>query len=165
MLLQISVRKRALQKLIEIYRDYCKKCSEGSMKISDHFEEIPCKIIMLCYDNDSKEFRSAFALQLASWIKIRVLLSEVNVFFLRISGCRMWNLFLLMIYFLSIFLSKKGQSIGYTCFLFSVLFTKGHWIVFWLKKEGTHASMLVCYCEHVESPKSFTSHSFFQVAK
>ncbi|KAL5149749.1 Sister chromatid cohesion protein PDS5 A [Glycine soja] len=37
--------------------DYCKKCYEGSMTISDHFEEIPCKIMMLCYDKDCKEFR------------------------------------------------------------------------------------------------------------
>ncbi|KAK7301356.1 hypothetical protein RJT34_12219 [Clitoria ternatea] len=53
-----SVRKRALQKLIEIYQFYCNKCYEGSMKISHHFEEIPCKIMMLCYDKDCKEFRS-----------------------------------------------------------------------------------------------------------
>ncbi|KAH1215945.1 Sister chromatid cohesion protein PDS5 A-B [Glycine max] len=53
----ITVRKSALQKLIKVYRDYCKKCYEGSMTISDHFEEIPCKIMMLCYDKDCKEFR------------------------------------------------------------------------------------------------------------
>ncbi|KAK7373149.1 hypothetical protein VNO80_06547 [Phaseolus coccineus] len=28
-----------------------------SMKVSNHFEEIPCKIMMLCYDKDCKEFR------------------------------------------------------------------------------------------------------------
>eukprot|EP00256_Glycine_max_P066679 XP_025981274.1 uncharacterized protein LOC102668501 [Glycine max] len=55
--IKITVRKSALQKLIKIYRDYCKKCYEGSMTISDHFEEIPCKIMMLCYDKDCKEFR------------------------------------------------------------------------------------------------------------
>ncbi|WJX30406.1 hypothetical protein P8452_18948 [Trifolium repens] len=54
----ISVRKTALQKLIEIYRDYCKKCSEGSMIFYDDFEEIPCKILKLCCDNKFKEFRS-----------------------------------------------------------------------------------------------------------
>ncbi|CAJ1971874.1 unnamed protein product [Sphenostylis stenocarpa] len=54
---QITVRKSALQKLIKVYRDYCKKCYEGSMTISSHFEEIPCKIMMLCYDKDCKEFR------------------------------------------------------------------------------------------------------------
>lgn len=53
-----SVRKTASQKLMEIYRDYCKKCCEGSMAINDHFEAIPCKVLMLCYDKDCKEFRS-----------------------------------------------------------------------------------------------------------
>ena len=47
-------------------RDYCKKCYEGSMTISDHFEEIPCKIMMLCYDKDCKEFRSAYGFEIAS---------------------------------------------------------------------------------------------------
>lgn len=77
---QVSVRKRALQKLIEVYHDYCKKCCEGSMTVCDHYEEIPCKIMMLCYDKDCKEFRSAYALWIARWIKIRVLLSDINVF-------------------------------------------------------------------------------------
>ncbi|KAK9271081.1 hypothetical protein L1049_026670 [Liquidambar formosana] len=54
---KISVRKKALQKLLEVYRDYCTKCSEGYMSISDHFEQIPCRILMLCYDKDCKEFR------------------------------------------------------------------------------------------------------------
>jgi len=66
MLFQITVRKSALQKLIKIYRDYCKKCYEGSMTISDHFEEIPCKIMMLCYDKDCKEFSSAYEFEIAS---------------------------------------------------------------------------------------------------
>ncbi|KAJ4700670.1 sister chromatid cohesion protein PDS5-like A isoform X1 [Melia azedarach] len=55
---KISVRKKALQKLLEVYRDYCKKCSESEMTICDHFEQIPCKILLLCYDKDCKEFRS-----------------------------------------------------------------------------------------------------------
>ncbi|XP_047149339.1 sister chromatid cohesion protein PDS5 homolog B isoform X3 [Vigna umbellata] len=55
--IKITVRKSALQKLIRVYQDYCKKCYEGSMKISNHFEEIPCKIMLLCYDKDCKEFR------------------------------------------------------------------------------------------------------------
>lgn len=83
MLFQITVRKSALQKLIKIYRDYCKKCYEGSMTISDHFEEIPCKIMMLCYDKDCKEFRSAYGFEIASWIKISVRLLEVKVIFLQ----------------------------------------------------------------------------------
>ncbi|KAK9993628.1 hypothetical protein SO802_023331 [Lithocarpus litseifolius] len=55
---KIIVRKKAFHKLIEVYRDYCNKCSEGHMTISDHFEQIPCKILMLCFDKDCKEFRS-----------------------------------------------------------------------------------------------------------
>ncbi|KAI4337812.1 hypothetical protein L6164_016184 [Bauhinia variegata] len=55
---KISVRKRALQKLIEVYQDYCNKCCEGGIKMSDHFEEIPSKIMLLCCDKDCKEFRS-----------------------------------------------------------------------------------------------------------
>lgn len=58
--MQISVRKKALHKLLEVYQDYCKKCSEGHMATSDHFEQIPCKILMLCYDKDCKEFRHAY---------------------------------------------------------------------------------------------------------
>ncbi|KAK7321020.1 hypothetical protein VNO77_31092 [Canavalia gladiata] len=54
---KISVRKRALQKLVEVYRDYCKKCYEGSMTIDNHFEGIPCKIMLLCYDVDCKDYR------------------------------------------------------------------------------------------------------------
>lgn len=57
--MKISVRKKALQKLLEVYRDYCKKCSESEMTICDHFEQIPCKILLLCYDKDCKEFRFA----------------------------------------------------------------------------------------------------------
>ncbi|XP_059435125.1 sister chromatid cohesion protein PDS5 homolog B isoform X2 [Corylus avellana] len=55
---KVSVRKKALHKLVEVYQNYCNKCSEGHMTISDHFEQIPCKILMLCYDKDCKEFRS-----------------------------------------------------------------------------------------------------------
>ncbi|ESR47424.1 hypothetical protein CICLE_v10003517mg, partial [Citrus x clementina] len=56
---KISVRKKALLKLLEVYREYCKKCCEGQMTVCDHFEQIPCKILMLCYDKDYKEFRFA----------------------------------------------------------------------------------------------------------
>ncbi|KAL1294310.1 hypothetical protein AAHE18_19G133200 [Arachis hypogaea] len=55
---KISVRKRALKKMIEVYQDYCTECWKGSMTISDHFEKIPCKIMLLCYDKDCKEFGS-----------------------------------------------------------------------------------------------------------
>ncbi|XP_038716130.1 sister chromatid cohesion protein PDS5 homolog A isoform X1 [Tripterygium wilfordii] len=55
---KISVRKRALHKLIEVYQDYCKNCSGGHIIVNDHFEQIPCKVLMLCYDKDCKEFRA-----------------------------------------------------------------------------------------------------------
>lgn len=58
--MQISVRKKALQKLMEVYRSYCSKCAEGNMTIVDHFEQIPCNILMLSYDRDCKEFRYAY---------------------------------------------------------------------------------------------------------
>ncbi|KAI5435193.1 hypothetical protein KIW84_021856 [Lathyrus oleraceus] len=54
---KISVKKRALQKLMEIYQTYCKKYCEENMETIDHFEEIPCEIWMLCYDKECKEFR------------------------------------------------------------------------------------------------------------
>ncbi|KAL5704355.1 hypothetical protein ACHQM5_022795 [Ranunculus cassubicifolius] len=54
---KVLVRKNTMQKLLEIYRDYCTQCSEGLVTVSDHFEQIPCKILMLCYDKDCKEFR------------------------------------------------------------------------------------------------------------
>ncbi|XP_031392968.1 sister chromatid cohesion protein PDS5 homolog A-A isoform X4 [Punica granatum] len=53
-----SVRKKALWKLMEVYRVYCSKCSEGCMTISNHFEQISCKVLMLCYVKNCKEFRS-----------------------------------------------------------------------------------------------------------
>ncbi|TYK31652.1 sister chromatid cohesion protein PDS5-like protein A isoform X1 [Cucumis melo var. makuwa] len=55
---RISVRKKALQKLLEAYRDYCDLCSKGQSTMNDAFEQIPCKVLMLCYDKDCKEFRS-----------------------------------------------------------------------------------------------------------
>lgn len=59
--MQISVRKKTLEKLLEVYRDYCNKCSEGQMIICDQFEQIPCKIFMLFYDRDCKEFRFVYS--------------------------------------------------------------------------------------------------------
>ncbi|KAJ6685414.1 PRECOCIOUS DISSOCIATION OF SISTERS 5 ISOFORM A [Salix purpurea] len=54
---KISVRKKALEKLMEVYREYCIMCFEGPMTASDHFEQIPCKVLMLSYDKDCKDFR------------------------------------------------------------------------------------------------------------
>ncbi|KAJ8563635.1 hypothetical protein K7X08_032087 [Anisodus acutangulus] len=54
---KVSVRKKALKKLLELYQDYCTQCATAVMDFSDHFEQIPCKILMLCYDRDCKEFK------------------------------------------------------------------------------------------------------------
>ncbi|XP_047321623.1 sister chromatid cohesion protein PDS5 homolog B [Impatiens glandulifera] len=54
---KLSVRKKSFQKLLEVYQDYCTKCSAGIIEFSEQFEQIPCKIMMLCYDKDCKEFR------------------------------------------------------------------------------------------------------------
>ncbi|KAL9268265.1 Sister chromatid cohesion protein PDS5 homolog B-like protein [Drosera capensis] len=51
-----SVRKESLNKLLEVYRHYCSMCSEGKMKLDANYQQIPLKILMLCYDKNSKEF-------------------------------------------------------------------------------------------------------------
>lgn len=53
----MSVRKKALKKLLELYQEYCTQCAAAIMDFSEHFEQIPCKILMLCYDRDCKEFK------------------------------------------------------------------------------------------------------------
>ncbi|KAK9758406.1 hypothetical protein RND81_01G227500 [Saponaria officinalis] len=52
-----SVRKEALMKLLELYREYCTKCYEGQMLLDKCYEQIPCKILVLSLDNNLKEFR------------------------------------------------------------------------------------------------------------
>ncbi|KAK1263732.1 hypothetical protein QJS04_geneDACA022342 [Acorus gramineus] len=51
------VRKNAMQKLLELYRAYCYKCSEGMIRVQNHIEHIPCRVLSLCVDKDVKEFR------------------------------------------------------------------------------------------------------------
>ncbi|KAK1422159.1 hypothetical protein QVD17_25081 [Tagetes erecta] len=51
---KVSVRKKALQMLLDVYHDYCIKCSEGIIKLSVEFEQIPCGILLLCYDKDTE---------------------------------------------------------------------------------------------------------------
>lgn len=48
--------RRALQKLLSVYLDYCAKCYERSMSLSDHFEAIPCGMLMLYCDKDCRDF-------------------------------------------------------------------------------------------------------------
>nr|XP_043616578.1 sister chromatid cohesion protein pds5 isoform X2 [Erigeron canadensis] len=49
---KVSVRKKVLKMLLDVYHHYCFRCSEGIIKLSDEFEQIPCGILMLCYDKD-----------------------------------------------------------------------------------------------------------------
>ncbi|XP_024962740.1 sister chromatid cohesion protein PDS5 homolog A isoform X3 [Cynara cardunculus var. scolymus] len=51
---KVSVRKKALKMLLDVYHDYCIKCSEGISKLSIDFEQIPCGILMLCYHKDTE---------------------------------------------------------------------------------------------------------------
>ncbi|XP_068663367.1 sister chromatid cohesion protein PDS5 homolog B isoform X2 [Aristolochia californica] len=54
---KVSVRKKAMQKLLELYRTYCMKCVDGIISVNCHFEQIPSKILALCCDKDCNEFR------------------------------------------------------------------------------------------------------------
>lgn len=51
---KVSVRKKALKMLLDVYHDYCIKCSEGISKLSVDFEQIPCGILLLCYHKDTE---------------------------------------------------------------------------------------------------------------
>ncbi|GJS02689.1 sister chromatid cohesion protein PDS5 homolog A isoform X1 [Tanacetum coccineum] len=50
---KVSVRKKALQMLLDVYHHYCIRCYEGIIQLSVDFEQIPCGILMLCYDKDT----------------------------------------------------------------------------------------------------------------
>ncbi|KAF0902491.1 hypothetical protein E2562_017891, partial [Oryza meyeriana var. granulata] len=54
---KVSVRKHVMLKLLDLYRDYCKKCSKGTATVNTHYEQIPAKLIILCFDKDSEIFR------------------------------------------------------------------------------------------------------------
>ncbi|KAG2593232.1 hypothetical protein PVAP13_5NG110322 [Panicum virgatum] len=51
-----SVRKNVMHKLLELYRDYCEKCSKGTATVNTHYEQIPAKLIV-CFHNDIESFR------------------------------------------------------------------------------------------------------------
>ncbi|XP_028553543.1 sister chromatid cohesion protein PDS5 homolog A-B [Dendrobium catenatum] len=55
---KISVRKSAMQSLLELYRVYCIKCSNGLFSLNFTYENIPGAVLMLCFDKDCKEFRA-----------------------------------------------------------------------------------------------------------
>ncbi|KAL3845532.1 hypothetical protein ACJIZ3_002935 [Penstemon smallii] len=54
---KVSVRNKALKKLVELYQEYCTTCAAGIALFNEHIEEIPCKILMLCYEKNCQEFR------------------------------------------------------------------------------------------------------------
>ncbi|XP_040378681.1 sister chromatid cohesion protein PDS5 homolog A isoform X2 [Oryza brachyantha] len=54
---KVSVRKNVMLKLLDLYRDYCKKCSKGTATVNTHYEQIPAKLIILCFNKDSEIFR------------------------------------------------------------------------------------------------------------
>ncbi|KAB2629145.1 sister chromatid cohesion protein PDS5-like protein A [Pyrus ussuriensis x Pyrus communis] len=83
---KITIRKKALQKLMEVYRDYYNKCFEGSMMISDHFEQIPCKILMLCFDKDCMDFSLLLFFPLLKICVIYLLASFQDKFLNMIGG-------------------------------------------------------------------------------
>ncbi|KAH9609835.1 hypothetical protein KSS87_019300 [Heliosperma pusillum] len=54
------VRKEALRKLLEVYREYCSKCYDGQMPLDGCYEQIPCKVLVLSLDKNLKEFRPQY---------------------------------------------------------------------------------------------------------
>uniref|UniRef100_A0A0E0CAV1 Sister chromatid cohesion protein PDS5 homolog A n=1 Tax=Oryza meridionalis TaxID=40149 RepID=A0A0E0CAV1_9ORYZ len=54
---KVSVRKHVMLKLLDLYRDYCKKCSKGIAAVNFHYEQIPAQLLTLCFDKDSEIFR------------------------------------------------------------------------------------------------------------
>ncbi|KAL0438095.1 UNVERIFIED_CONTAM: Sister chromatid cohesion protein pds5 [Sesamum latifolium] len=54
---KVTVRREALKKLVELYQEYCMRCAAGITLLNEHIEEIPCKILMLCYEKNCLEFR------------------------------------------------------------------------------------------------------------
>ncbi|VAH66439.1 unnamed protein product [Triticum turgidum subsp. durum] len=66
---KISVRKNVMHKLLDLYRDYCEKCSKGTATINTHYEQIPAKLIVLCFDKDCESFR--LQLEMQAYLSLR----------------------------------------------------------------------------------------------
>ncbi|KAM3352872.1 hypothetical protein ACQJBY_024208 [Aegilops geniculata] len=66
---KISVRKNVMHKLLDLYRDYCEKCSKGTAAINTHYEQIPAKLIVLCFDKDCESFR--LQLEMQAYLSLR----------------------------------------------------------------------------------------------
>lgn len=107
---------------MEVYQDYCNKCSEGYLNIGNHFEQIPCKILMLCYDKDCKDFRSAHVHLYNSLNQNQTFIILDANFYLCSAGLKTWSTFLLRICFQFICRLRIELGIGSISFLFSLLF-------------------------------------------
>uniref|UniRef100_A0ACD5VVH9 Uncharacterized protein n=1 Tax=Avena sativa TaxID=4498 RepID=A0ACD5VVH9_AVESA len=54
---KVSVRKNVMHKLLDLYRDYCEQCSKGTATINTHYEQIPAKLIVICFDKNCGSLR------------------------------------------------------------------------------------------------------------
>ncbi|KAG6435942.1 hypothetical protein SASPL_100823 [Salvia splendens] len=54
---KVSVRSKAFEKLVELYQEYCTRLAAHITSFNEKIEEIPCKLLMLCYEKDCQEFR------------------------------------------------------------------------------------------------------------
>ncbi|KAG6432617.1 hypothetical protein SASPL_104198 [Salvia splendens] len=54
---KVSVRSKAFEKLVELYQEYCSRLAAHITSFNEKIEEIPCKLLMLCYEKDCQEFR------------------------------------------------------------------------------------------------------------
>lgn len=112
---QASVRKNVMHKLLELYRDYCDKCSKGTATVNTDYEQIPAKLIVLCFDNDIESFRFV----LFSPFVHSILPTIVNSGFFIMADHRIWSLYLPKSSFHQLFLQKREQPIGLCSFLIS----------------------------------------------
>lgn len=132
--LQASVRKNVMHKLLELYRDYCDKCSNGTATVNTHYEQIPAKLIVLCFDNDVESFRFV----LFSPFVHRSLSTVLNSGFFIMAGHRIWNSYFLKNSFHHHFLQKKEQHIGLSSFLISNRSILRLWTSSFLRREGRY---------------------------
>jgi len=144
---QASVRKNVMHKLLELYRDYCEKCSKGTATVNTHYEQIPAKLIVLCFDNDIESFRFV----LFSPFVHRILPTVLNSSLFIMAGHRIWSLYLLKNSFHHLFLQKRGRPIGLCSFLISNQNILRLWTPSFLRREGRYVPHIVlkCYnCTH-----------------
>ena len=125
-----------MHKLLDMYRDYCDKCSKGTATINTHYEQIPAKLIVLCFDKDCGSFRFV-RLFLFSFVYLIMHMVLSSDFFIP-TGHRIWGLYLLKKSFHRRFLQKKEQGIGLNFFLISNCRMLRLCAPSFLRKEGKH---------------------------